>query len=108
MSEIKLLQCPFCGGKMEIVDVSESCLYAGRYIFSCENSCIKSHSFMTEQEAVRACNTRKPMERIVEQLLDLLLCNGCSGYTNCFELNKRSECNSYKAIEKIVKAGGVE
>ena len=48
------------------------------------------------------------VDKVVEQLADLLLCDGCSECTNCFELNKRSECNSYKAIEKIVKAGGVE
>lgn len=48
------------------------------------------------------------VDKVVEQLADEILCDGCSGYTNCFELDKRRECNSYKAIESIVKAGGVE
>lgn len=48
------------------------------------------------------------VDKVVEQLADEILCDGCSGCTNCFELNKRSECGSYKAIEKIVKAGVVE
>lgn len=48
------------------------------------------------------------VDKVVEQLADEILCDGCSECTNCFELNKRSECNSYKAIEKIVKAGGID
>lgn len=48
------------------------------------------------------------VDKVVEQLADEILCDGCSNYTNCFELNKRSECGSYKAIEKIAKEGGVE
>lgn len=110
MSEIKLLQCPFCGGKMKIVDVSESMPHTGRYIFRCENSCIKSHSFMTEQEAVRACNTRKPMERIVEQLEEYSSGDFCDRFRGgCPYVDNPDihceNCAVMGAIE-IVKAGG--
>ncbi len=47
------------------------------------------------------------VDKVVEQLAGEIVCDGCSGYTNCFELNKRSECGTYKAIEKLVKAGGI-
>ena len=58
--------------------------------------------------AIDNAPTAYNVDKVVEQLADAILCDGCSNYTNCFELNKRSECGSYKAIEKIVKAGGVE
>lgn len=65
-----------------------------------------------KQIAVMECLGNAPtaynVDKVVEQLADAILCDGCSGCTNCFELNKRSECGSYKAIEKIVKEGVVE
>ena len=59
-------------------------------------------------EAISDISTAYDVDKVVEQLADEILCDGCSGCTNCFELDKRHECNSYKAIEKIVEAGGAK
>lgn len=59
-------------------------------------------------EYVEKMPTAYDVDKVVEQLADEILCDGCSGCTNCFELDKRHECNSYKAIEKIVEADGAK
>lgn len=63
MSE-KLLPCPFCGGEAEIS------LYLGNYGVACTEcmGAIFPARGMTKGEAIKAWNTRKPMERILERL----------------------------------------
>lgn len=69
MAELK--KCPFCGGEMEILNVSESPLYVHDYIFDCKNHCIHSvRSFMTEDEAIKACNKRATEEEIRAKAID--------------------------------------
>lgn len=65
-----LLRCPFCGGEMEIIHIGPlSPLLKDEYHFACKNMCITSRkSYETEIEAIKACNSRKPMERILERL----------------------------------------
>jgi hypothetical protein len=100
MQNDKLLPCPFCGGEMELVNVEHSPLLLGNCVFKCKKGCIESvHSFNTEEEAINACNTRKPMERIIERLKEkekqrwLVL----------------AERNGYeRAIEIVKEEGGIE
>lgn len=69
MAELK--KCPFCGGEMEILNVSESPLYVHDYIFGCKNHCIHSvRSFMTEDEAIKACNKRADDKEIGNKAID--------------------------------------
>ena len=66
MSEIKLLPCPFCGGKAEIGDCG-----SGTFKIQCENDCIAGNNHFLRKDInvlVRAWNTRKPMERILKRL----------------------------------------
>lgn len=71
MSEIKLLPCPFCGGKIKL-DEDDF------YMFCCD-TCGAGITFAheledgaaedcTKEESIERYNTRKPMDRIVEQL----------------------------------------
>ena len=81
MSEIKLLPCPFCGGKAVIYHQSSKytnrdgnfvhCMECGcrTKLFECYGNTTKTHED-TKQEAIEAWNTRKPMERIIEQLTE--------------------------------------
>lgn len=69
MSDTELKPCPFCGGKVIIEDIGEGDEY---YMIACKNpTCNGSFCFGergTKKDFIRAYNTRKPMERIVEQL----------------------------------------
>ena len=80
MSEIKLLPCPFCGGKAEIREIDydpewyqtyndpDSGGDAPVYVISCK-SCEAGIKYKyKESEAIQAWNNRKPIEDMVEQL----------------------------------------
>ena len=71
MSDEKLLPCPFCGGEAELMRFPKC---DRKYVVICENKqCMASvgnYSY-TKEEAIKAWNTRKPMERIVERLEEL-------------------------------------
>lgn len=72
MKEIKLQPCPFCGGEMRIINVRKSPLYFSNYIFACENRCISSsRSYPRKEDAMKACNTRKPIDSVRERLEEL-------------------------------------
>lgn len=56
----RLKPCPFCGGKANFQG-------NGHWI-SCEDCLAETNYFDYKEEAIKAWNTRKPMDRIVEQL----------------------------------------
>ena len=74
MSEIKLLPCPFCGGEAIIQVISSHTHeitkwlpdYNGEAIVECKCGCSIMRD--TEEEAIKAWNTRKPIENIVKEL----------------------------------------
>lgn len=72
MSEIKLLPCPFCGGKARIscdteaTRDSEGRLWA--YTIVCDSCCATSGLSYSPERAKKAWNTRKPIDDMVEQL----------------------------------------
>ena len=61
----KLLGCPCCGGEAE--------LHGGYVSYSviCKNCNFEVFHRRTEEEVIAKWNTRKPMERIVEQLEEI-------------------------------------
>ena len=71
MQNDKLLPCPFCGEKAETTFICD-----GKYNqIKCKTpKCIMnvdmSAFYKSKEEAIEQWNTRKPMERIVEQLED--------------------------------------
>ena len=65
MSEIKLLPCPFCGGKAKVI---ENNYYTDIHSVMCKNCFSESDRYHTQEEAIKQWNTRKPMERIVAEL----------------------------------------
>ncbi|QNM06582.1 Lar family restriction alleviation protein [Qiania dongpingensis] len=68
-TELKPIYCPCCGsGKTGTVMLCSGTLYSVK----CEHCGLISDGKSTEIEAVKAWNTRKPMERIVEQLNEMI------------------------------------
>lgn len=56
----KLRECPFCGGEAKWFN-TECKVY-------CVNCACSTIEFIDKRDAIEAWNTRKPMDRIVEQL----------------------------------------
>lgn len=64
MSEIKLLHCPFCKEELEIIG-------KGHYFaHKSNNGCILQHLCfeIEDKEALKAWDTRKPVEDVLERL----------------------------------------
>ena len=68
MSEIKLLRCPFCGGEAELL---KGQCEIDNYVM-CLECRSKTKLYNTKASAIKAWNTRKPMEDIVDELEELL------------------------------------
>ena len=76
----KLLPCPFCGGEAELV--------GDNYHWVLCKGCLGgSHAFETAEDAIKAWNTRKPMERILERFEELK-----GSYKEQEEDARRSKC----------------
>lgn len=64
MSEIELAKCPFCDVELKRWDYMPQVFFEHPY-----NGCILSGKKVLESEHdIKAWNTRKPMERIIERL----------------------------------------
>jgi Lar family restriction alleviation protein len=61
MQNDKLLSCPFCGGEANVIGYKT--FYA-----QCTECGVATGFYNTIEQTNEAWNTRKPMERIVEQL----------------------------------------
>ena len=71
MSEIKLLPCPFCGGEAKTGYAINDYNRWGVICTNCE-ACVEVAEWKgvadTEENAIRAWNTRKPIQEIMERL----------------------------------------
>lgn len=61
MADLK--PCPFCGG-----EASARKTYKGTFAVSCNRLCVGQYGYDTEEEAVEAWNTRKPIEEMIAEL----------------------------------------
>jgi Lar family restriction alleviation protein len=101
MSKIKLLPCPFCGGEAEIIS---SCFFGWDKQIICKK-CGASTRYLcgvtpsqATKNAVKKWNTRKPMERIAEQI----------EFLEHRTIDGVPYINMNDAIEIVKEEGGIE
>lgn len=80
MSEIKLLPCPFCGGEAKVI---ENNCYTDIHSVMCKNCFSESDRYHTQDEAIEAWNTRKPMQEVDPVVHGRWLINCDSYYPYC-------------------------
>lgn len=109
MSETKLKSCPFCGGEAELI---KGMCELDNYV-TCLGCRCKTKLYNTKASAIKAWNTRKPTQNIVEQLtVELELSDRdkrrCIADKNFLQFDEiKGYANGiYNAIE-IVKEEGV-
>jgi Lar family restriction alleviation protein len=101
MQNDKLLPCPFCGGEAQKF---ENVMKKGNWFVECRECGANVH-YRTEESAIRAWNTRKPMERIVEQLEEE---SDFFGGEPMGTLQKLYYCKGITKAIEIVRNGGKE
>lgn len=111
----RLLSCPFCGGEAfvdthKFWDEKAKDFTVQTYGVACHQCGSKSWQHCrTEEDAIKHWNTRKPMERIVEQLEEMSL----SYELNCYKMIRENKCHesedcgmcAFKQAIEIVKGG---
>ena len=104
MSEIKLLPCPFCGGEAHIEehkfwDEKAKGFPVQTYGVVCDNCCSMSwQHYRHKEKAIEQWNTRKPMERIAEQI----------EFLEHRTIDGVPYINMNDAIEIVKEEGGIE
>ena len=100
--EDRLKPCPFCGGKARLSIDEVSWIY-------CEECCAETDCFDRKEEAIEAWNTRKPMDRIVEQL-EKWKQEADKQYedtdSELYKMASIGKYHAYKQAIEIVKNGG--
>lgn len=109
MSELKLKPCPFCGGKAVKTAFSWGNI-CDEYTVKC-TECGVGTKVLKSDEAVKAWNTRKPIDDIVERLKKIKM-NYFLTIANTGDANNDFAYENVgnaldKAIE-IVREGGVK
>ena len=113
MSEIKLLPCPFCGGEAYTytatsVTNGEKTKVWQVHCKDCRLNYPLNIKCLTEEEAIKKWNTRKPMERIIERLEKIINRTKKEEKQNNDVVDTAMRC-SYEHSMKIVKEeGGIE
>ena len=105
--EDRLKPCPFCGGEAELLNNGHDYFW----VICMNRECGCEMSGMDSLKAAyEQWNTRKPMDRIVEQLEKVMDYNEKSykewEKTSHAQIYK-IQANTYKKAIEIVKAGGV-
>jgi Lar family restriction alleviation protein len=107
MSELK--RCPFCGGEVKL-HISELDAFRNVYSFLC-NDCDMEiiYPYSNEEEAVKAWNTRKTLERIVERLeesLDKTMEENSQEWDSYYRKVNVGKCVAFRDAIEIVKEEG--
>ena len=103
MSEIKLLRCPFCCGEAEFL---KGQCEIDNYVM-CLECRSKTKLYNTKASAIKAWNTRKPMQNILERLEEQVE-ESATDYYDWEDISYLREKKAYqKAIEIVKEEGGL-
>ena len=103
MSEIKLLRCPFCGGEAELL---KGQCEIDNYVM-CLECRSKTKLYNTKASAIKAWNTRKPMQNIVKRLKKKHE-ESTNDYHDLQDVSCLGGMNAYRnAIEIVKEEGGL-
>lgn len=103
----KLKPCPFCGRIPELRHDDDGFSYI---VCANDNCYVKTDGYLNDDTAIKAWNTRKPIDKVVKQLEELQELgrrNECAGGEAACPVTNCEEHYIQLAIE-IVKKGGAE
>ena len=109
MSKTKLKPCPFCGGEAEIVYALHDYNLWGVRCKNCDASVECSIEEDSEENAVKAWNTRKPVDDVLERLEKLKMAEYDDSdeepeYTDVEDWYKEGESSGrYKAYHRAIE-----
>lgn len=107
MSEIKIPNCPCCDGKSKLHDYGGGDFRDGgkQYFIKCEKCGLTTKHSSSKDEVLMNWGKRKPMERIVERLEELISKNQDISRANYI----KGYLNGLKVARTIVKEeGGID
>ena len=117
MKETNLLNCPFCGGEAKICDgyIEEFLKTEYMKYVKCNYCKASTKLYFSEEEAIKAWNTRKPMEGIIDYLEEFMekqydSYNNAKRTGNIRQMDYSDGCAEglIEAIEIIKIEGGIE
>ena len=66
MSELKLLNCPFCGGEAKYMEIKD--FFVSRFVTCAKCGIETPRNCLNRKDAIKRWNRRTPMDNIVEKL----------------------------------------
>ena len=107
-SDIKLLPCPFCGGEARYMEIKD--FFIQRFVTCTKCGIETPRNCLNRKDAIKRWNTRKPMDRIVEQLEEHRANFDCRSCKQFYDEKERCSGDCTDALIdnliEIVKAGG--
>ena len=94
----KLKPCPLCGGE---ADLKRGLYVIDNYVM-CRACKTKTTLYNTKDEAIKRWNTRKPIDRIVEQL-DTEVKRAILNFSETYDSYYEGKMIAYDSAEQIVK-----
>lgn len=105
----RLLSCPFCGGEAKYIEDKD--FFVSRFVTCTKCGIETRRNYLRKDLAIKDWNTRKPIERIVEQLEDKMLTSSSAkaeaiiGMLGASANFYSGEFEAYKDAIEIVKGG---
>lgn len=101
----RLKPCPFCGEELEIIANGQ--YYSHKREENSEKQCFGAVWVfpIDDEEMIRRWNTRKPIDKVVEQLESLIEDRKEDIINDEYTFG---ECSAYESAIRVVKRGGLD
>ena len=98
MSELKLLNCPFCGGKAKYMEIKD--FFVSRFVTCTKCGIETQRNCLNRKDAIKRWNTRTPMANIVENIEKHLEEDSHNEYSSYYRGNYQM-ISVYDAIDTV-------